>query len=366
MITCPITSLPLEHLYKYVYKTIKTKLDDNKVFDIDSFIDDFYKEALAKSDKENAAKWVQSIPRIINMIVNDSFTDKIDNVKGIGNIYKLIGDYSKPGAEGLNNVLTKYNVVINSNDLKEDAAHQLSLNFTTEEEEDTDEDIENKENDSKIIARLKTPVVMSGTLSSFIPVDPSKKTDTYIEKLDVPRAQIVSNLAVLGNALSMDDSFLGDFEYQGEKIKVKATNLYAFSQQHFNELDPTTKTEIKNSSFLVSTGRNQMGVSQTDQRVILVITNGAGENLYFDKTGNITTKENGNLVYQFLRDVRQTSKGYSVTDIYGREEQLMSVDVYAKMTYDENVDGDYPTYLEAVKDDRLKQLEKLFKIKEKA
>ena len=364
MISCPITQLPLENFYKYVFRAIKDRLGNDKTFDVNDFMEKLFEESVKNADPETAAKWLQSTPRVINLIITKSFSNKIPLVKGLENIYGLMDDFSKPNGEGFQNVLKKYIKPVDTKDLKGEAGHQLLLEFSDEEEEGPED--EKKETNPRVEARLKTPVVMSGTLQSFVPVDPSRKTDTYSERLDKPRAQILTNLATLGDALSMQDPFDGEFTYQGKKVKVKATNLYAFAQQNFNDLDPTTQQEIKDSNFYTSTGRNQQGVTQIDKRVILVITDDAGQNLYFDTEGNLTTKGNGTLVYQFMRDVRQTSKGYSVTDIYGREEQLMPADTYAQLTYNEKIDGDYPTYLEKVKDDREKELKRLFQIRESA
>ena len=73
MITCPINSLPLEQLYKYTFRTIKDKLDAGKVFDVEEFMSDLFEESVKNSDKETAAKWLQSTPRIINIIVRIIF-----------------------------------------------------------------------------------------------------------------------------------------------------------------------------------------------------------------------------------------------------------------------------------------------------
>jgi len=361
MITCPITSLPLEKLYKYTFRTIKDKLDNGKTFDVEAFMSDLFEESVKNSDKATAAKWMQSVPRIINIIISNSFSDKIPSVKGLENIYKMMADFSKPGKDGINNVLAKFTKEV-SNDLSSTTAWTLELEFSTTEEEDPEEE---PENDSKVTNRLKTPVVMSGTLPAFTPVDPRNKTTDYVERLDEPRAKIMNNLAALGVALEMSDPF-APLKYQGKTIKVTATNLYGFSQQNFNSLDPTTQKELKDAEGLKVRGRTQDNVTQPDKRVILLISDQAGNILYFDDNGDITTREKGKPVYQFMRDVRKTPKGYIVTDIYGAEEQLMSAETYAQQTYDKDIDGDFDTYLEQVKDDRQKELKKLYETRERA
>ena len=181
MIACPITRLPLEKLYKYVYRTVKDKLDNDQVFDVNEFMDEFFAKSVKNSDRENAAKWMQSLPRIINMIVSDSFTNKINLIKGMDNIYQMMNDYSKPGSEGINNVLDKYKEEV-PEDLSATTAQQTRLEFSTEEVEDPEE--EEKTTSPSTLNRLKTSNVMSGTFSAFMPVKPSEKTDTYVEKLD--------------------------------------------------------------------------------------------------------------------------------------------------------------------------------------
>lgn len=366
MISCPITQLPLENFYKYVYRAIKDKLGNDKSFDVNDFMETLFEESVKNSDPETAAKWLQSTPRVINLIITKSFSDKIPLVKGLDSIYQLMTDFSKPNGEGFKNVLAKYVKPVDVNDLKAAAAYQIITEFSTEEEEPSDEEKEKTPSETSASPRLKTPVAMSGTLPAFVPVDPSEKTKDYIEKLDKPRARIIANLGILGDALNMSGSITKEFVYQKQKIKVKATNLYAFSQQHFNELDPITQAELKNSALYTGLNRAQANVTQADKRVLLVITDENGKNIYFDEQGNITNKENGNLVYQFMRDVRKTAKGYTVTDIYGKEEQLMPIDTYAQMTYDQETHGNYETYLKKVRDDREKELKRLYEIREKA
>ena len=363
MIDCPITRLPLEKLYKYVYRSIKDKVDNDKSFDINAFMDDFFEKSVKNSDRENAAKWTQSLPRVINMIVNDSFTNKVNLIKGLDGIYGLMADFSKPGAEGFNNVLARYRAEA-PEDLGPEAGQQLLLEFS-ETQEEPGEPEEQPKPSVKKVNRLKTSVVQSGTLPVFMPVAPSEKTQDYVEKLDVPRARIATNLSTLADALAMSDPF-GEFIYQGKKLKITATNLYAFSNSYFNELDPTTQTEVKDSYALTVKGVAKDTVTQSDKRVIMVVTDEYGTNLYFDKDGNITDKQNGKLAYQFMRDVRKNGSEYTVTDIYGIEEQLMPVEVYAEETYDEDIDGDFETYLEEVKKDRKKELKKLYELREKA
>ena len=365
MINCPITQQPLEDFYKYVYRAINDKLKDNKTFDVNQFMEDLFKKSSEKSDPETAAKWLQSTPRVINLIVTKSFSDKIPLVKGLDGIYGLMTDFAKPDGEGVKNVLAKYVKKKDVKDLKPVAAHQLSLEFSTEEDEPEGEGEEIPKNPPSVTARLKSTIPFSGTLPSFTPVDPKQKTDTYIERLDRPRAQIMTNLVRLSNAFNATDPF-SDFVYQNKKIKVKAVNLYGFSQQNFNDLDPTTQEEIRQSGTMVAIGRAQANVTQADKRVLLVVTDEAGENLYFDEDGNITSKGNGKLLYQFMRDVRQTSKGYVVTDIYGAEEQLMPISEYVAKNYNSEIDGDLNTFTEKVKDQRQKELKRLFDLREKA
>lgn len=363
MITCPINSLPLEQLYKYTFRTIKDKLDAGKVFDVEEFMSDLFEESVKNSDRETAAKWLQSTPRIINIIVSNTFSDKIPLVKGLEGIYKMMADFSKPGKEGINNVLDKYKVEI-PNDLQATSGQQLRLEFSNEEIEDEEE--EKPQPNSKETARLKTPVTLSGTFPAFTPVDPNKKTEDYVERLDEPRAKIINNLNTLGNALAMSSDPFAPLVYQGKTIKVRATNLYGFSQTNYADLDPTTQTELKTSQALVAAGRTNAKVTQSDKRVILVVTDQFDNVLYFDEDGNITDKAKGKPVYQFMRDVRKTPTGYVVTDIYGAEEQLMSPEVFAKETYDADIDGDFATYLEKVKDQRQKDLKELYDLREDA
>ena len=94
MISCPITQLPLENFYKYVYRAIKDKLGNDKSFDVNDFMENLFEESVKNSDPETAAKWLQSTPRVINLIITKSFSDKIPLVKGLDSIYQLMADFS--------------------------------------------------------------------------------------------------------------------------------------------------------------------------------------------------------------------------------------------------------------------------------
>ena len=147
----------------------------------------------------------------------------------------------------------------------------------------------------------------------------------------------------------MHDNGVSPFKYQGKTIKVKATNLLEFSKKNPNALDEATLSEVKFSALQVKRGTAKEGVTQAEDRVILVLTDESGNDLYFDKDGNISDIVNGSLVYQVMRDIRLTSEGYRITDIYGIEDQIASVETVAQETYQKEIDGDYNTYLNNLK-----------------
>lgn len=364
MITCPITKLPIEKFYKYLFAAVREKLGKEKAesFDIDDFLKNLFTELAKDSDNATAAKWLQSAPRIINLILNDSFATKLGNVKGLSNIYTLMDEFSKPGEEGINNVIKKYAPIITTDSIEADELNDQETEFGTEEEESPEE------KPSKIInpANFRTFNPISGTLPAYLPVDPRKKDTSYVEQLDPARINILATLDKIGDAYVMQDNIANPFEYQGVRIKVKAVNLAKFVNGNMDKLDTTTQKLVRESNALVQKGRAKEGVSQNADRVIMVLTDTDGNNLYFDNEGNIVPKNEGTLVYQFMRDVRKTSTGYTIMDMYGMDEQIASYETIAKATYNAEIDGNFEDYVNEVKTDLQKQYKELYDLRNNA
>lgn len=363
MITCPITKLPIEKFYKYLYASIREKLGKEKpeTFDIDDFLNNLFAEIAKDSDNATAAKWLQSAPRIINLILNDSFATKLGNVKGLSNIYSLMDEFSKPGEEGINNVITKYVKKVEPADIKTKVLNTQNTEFGSEEED-------SEESPSRIIspANLRTFNAISGTLPAYLPVDPRKKDASYVEQIDPARVNILATLDKIGDAYVMQDNIANPFEYQGVRLKVKAVNLEKFANGNMDKLDTTTQKIIRESNALVQKGRAKEGVSQNADRVIMVLTDAEGNNLYFDNEGNIVSKNEGTLVYQFMRDVRKTSTGYTIMDMYGMDEQIASYETIAKATYSAELDGNFEDYVSEVKANIQKEYKELFDLRNEA
>ena len=69
MITCALTPKQLENLYKVTWINMK---DQNKKFDPSIFMQEIFDKIKAKSDAENAAKFIQPIPDLILNLVGDN------------------------------------------------------------------------------------------------------------------------------------------------------------------------------------------------------------------------------------------------------------------------------------------------------
>jgi hypothetical protein len=134
---------------------------------------------------------------------------------------------------------------------------------------------------------------------------------------------------MLNDQFLMQEDFTKPFVYQGKTIKIKATNFRTFAQKNRTAIDEATVTELVDSYTAVKKGYAKEDVTQADDRVILVVTDENGENIYFDKDGNITKKHEGTLAYQLLRDIRETPEGFRVTDIYGIEDQIAPIETVA-------------------------------------
>ena len=363
MISCAISSDQIKKLYKHAYKSMKLKLNAEKptAFDANEYMQNLFDEISKREDAETAAKFIQQVPRFINMLATTKFASKIGSVKGLTDVViPAIQEFSSENA--LPGIIERFTKAKENTakDIK-DAAEQnkITENAVVLTEEPVSEKIAEPQ-------RYKSFSVFSGTLNEFKKLKPGEKGVLTVEELDENRVELGDIISALSLEYSMQDSLTTPFTYQGKLIKVKATNLDEFVKRNPSAIDKATMDEVKTSRTLVKRGIAQEEVTQANERVLLVITDENGENIYFDKAGNITTKSEGRLVYQLMRDIRKTEDGYRVTDIYGREDQIAPVETVAKETYNEETDGKYEDYLDQLNKQREADLKQLFALKNKA
>jgi len=363
MITCALSSDQIKNLYKHAYNAMKSKLGAEKAtpFDSNEYMQNLFDEISKRENPETAAKFLQQVPKFINILATTKFASKITSVKGLTDVVipaiqefssenalpGIIERFAKSGEDNLKNI--------------QNAATQnkITENATILEEGPAPENVKAPE-------RYKSFNVFSGTLNEFKKVKPSDKDVLTVEQLDENRVQIGDIVSAINDQFLMQEDFTKPFVYQGKTIKVKATNLLEFAKKNPTGLDEATLSEVKFSVKQVRDKKAKENVTQAEERVLLVLTDENGENLYFDKDGNITKKHEGTLVYQLLRDIRETSDGYRVTDIYGIEDQIAPIATVAKETYVETLDGNYDDYVKKLTKEREADLKQLYALKNKA
>lgn len=363
MISCALSSDQIKNLYKHAYNAMKLKLNADKptAFDVNEYMQTLFNEISKRENPETAAKFLQQVPRFINMLATTKFASKIGSVKGLTDIViPAIQEFSSENAlPGIVERFTKAgeDAIKNVRDAAE--LKKLTENATVLEQGPAPENVKAPE-------RYKSFNVFSGTLNEFKKVKPSEKDTLTAEQLDETRVAVGDIVSMLNDQFLMQEDFTKPFIYQGKTIKIKATNFRTFAQKNRTAIDEATVTELVDSYTAVKKGYAKEDVTQADDRVILVVTDENGENIYFDKDGNITKKHEGNLAYQLLRDIRETAEGFRVTDIYGIEDQIAPIETVAKETYVEELDGNYNDYVKKLTEEREADLKKLFALKKKA
>ena len=363
MISCALSSDQIKNLYKHAYNAMKSKLGADKptAFDANEYMQTLFDEISKRENPETAAKFLQQVPKFINIIATTKFASKIGSIKGLTDvvipaIQEFSSEDSLPGIVERFTKSDKDNIK-NVKDVAE--LKKLTENATVLEEGPAPENVKAPE-------RYKSFNVFSGTLNEFKKVKPSEKDTLTAEQLDETRVAVGDIVSMLNDQFLMQEDFTKPFIYQGKTIKIKATNFRTFAQKNRTAIDEATVTELVDSYTAVKKGYAKEDVTQADDRVILVVTDENGENIYFDKDGNITKKHEGTLAYQLLRDIRETAEGFRVTDIYGIEDQIAPIETVAKETYVEELDGNYDDYVKKLTKEREDDLKKLFALKNKA
>lgn len=324
-LACAPSVKRIKSLIQYIQKGIDEKGKDINLNRTMQFIFDGRKAAQDKANENLpdsqkldstivAAELVKHVPFIV---VNDLMRRNIQTNK-IQDFYNAHILFNNPET-GLENIIKQFTIDVN----RAQAAVQTSNKAAnTESQNSTDQ--ANEKVDVTPPVRLKTFSPLTGTITPFVKINPNNNQVT-IEKEDKNKTTIINTL----NALSLENqkgNGLYDFIYQGTRLKLKAVNLNKFNNQkdfvadkkYLDELDSTTRQEVLRSRKLVGSKKNVEGVLQENDRAILVVTDQYGYPIRFSEEGNISRDGTGQIVYQFLRSV----KNGKVTDIYGREEQI--------------------------------------------
>jgi hypothetical protein len=350
MITCALTKDQINIVYKKVFKELSTKGQD---FNPDSFMKELFDKIAKNSTPENAANFLQIVPSIIASQLITDFVGKINPSSYIANLYNKAAEYSNP--DNFSNIIT---------DLA-DADYLETLRNAKKQQEGKQGEVEQKEEgEFEESPRFKSPVVFGGTMIPFVTVDPKSKTALFPEDLDPEKKVLINTLSKISTAFSQSDE-ISKLVYQGQTLTLVGHNLNEFTTKE-NEayMDKTTVAEVVRSRSMVKKNLTKAGVTQAFNRVILVVSNAKGEPIYFDENGNITDKEKGKLVYQFMKDVRLKGGKYEVTDVYDKGNIIQTPEEIAQKIYDKDIDGDYQAFVKQIAKDQQESFKQLYNLKE--
>lgn len=349
MITCALTKDQITIVYKKVYKELSTK---GQEFNPDSFMKELFNQIAERSTPENAANFLQVVPSIIASQLITDFIGKINPAGYIANLYSKAAEYSNP--DNLPKIISDLYAKPDLEGPKEGSKDQERNEGKTEEKEDGRYDHSE---------RFTSPIVFGGTMIPFVTVDPATKNALFPEDLDPEKKVLINTLDKLSKAFSMlEDPTV--FSYQGKNLSLVGHNLANFTnEENIPYMDKTTVAEVTRSKTLVQRKLNKPGVTQAFNRVILVVSDKDGNPIYFDENGDITTKDKGKLVYQFMKDVRIKNNRYTATDIYDTENIIKSAEEIADKIYDPS-DGDYAEFVKKIDKQQQESLKRLYNLKE--
>ena len=354
MITCSINNPEIVSLL-YSHITAQFKISSKEgVFNHENYLKSLYKKFAEATSPEVAAKYLQSVPRLIIDVANTNLSF-IDIDVDLSSLRKLSGQYMSDNA---------INIIIDTlSDKKINLKDIIDRIKSNEIEEEEDDENEPPEPSSKS-KRLLTASPLSGTLQTLKSKDPNKKL--IIEEDDPGRAHIVKALENISASQNMEEDVY-TVMYQGKKLMFKPFILNDFFTNNESLLDPTTITEVKDSRYLSSQGLSKKNVVQADEKIILVITDTNGKFLYFDKDGNLA--ETGKIVYQFMRNASVENNKIVVKDFYGKAITIQSAETIYKNTYDPEINGstaeDQALFLKEIKETLKKESEQLLALQNK-
>jgi len=358
MISCAINSPEIIGLlYQDIIVALKNAPKDQQ-FDHTKYLEKLFKDFSEATSPEVAAKYLQSVPRLIIDAKNAYFPslkaglDALDALKDVftakDGITTIIKDFSpKLNTEEKKDEIKQNNEELNNTIL-------IPINETVE--------ITPSE-------RFQTFSVFSGSLQNFLNFNPNKKTSgaIQVESINPDKIHIVNALSNIAIAQGLVEPTEG-VQYMGEKLYFKAVNLDYFAVgKNYAALDSETQKQLTLSRSIRNKNANVSDkIAQVDQRVILVVTNEFGKILHFDNEGSIVEADKGKIVYQFMRVVRKEGDSYTVKDMYNNDNQVLSPKTIARLTYNKELDGDPYAYLKMIEDNQKKEMEKLYDLQEKA
>jgi len=310
-VTCALSSSQIEKLYANVYGHM---LNQKEAFDAKQYMTDLFNKIAKAKDVDTASKFLQQVPSLIGIA---SFRPTLQDFEIKTDFLRPLIKQFKKEENGLINTVNYFNPTLNPEVQKELVIEAANLAYTITEA-DGDSVIPSDFNNKPLSA-------LSTTFQEFIQLNPNQTID--VETLDAGKKTIYNTLSAI-SSIANNNTSLRELIYENTSLKLQPVSI---DKINIENLDKTTARLVTRALYLTRTGNAQSNVTIPSEIFLMVITDAEGNYLFFNETGNITTKElGGSIVYQFLRDVRKENDIYRVTDIYGKQDQIMTPSLISK------------------------------------
>ena len=318
-ITCALSQNQIKNLYSNVYGNMLSSLKEDTPFDVNTYMASVFDKISQKSGPENAAKFVQQIPKMVSVAANreDLFDLEID----LNAVRKLVKEFANEDT-GIESVMKRFAPKKSSSTKKDLTNKKANEAFDP-----------TQTNDTPAEARplsLKPFSIFNTSYQEFEAIDPKAKEEGYQEVVDETKEFIYTALGKIAAANTDLDNAMDTAQYQGKELRLKPIVLASAPVEMLDKYS----TRIKNvSTFFRNSNKKNNRVIQATEIILMAISDEQGQLLYFDNEGNIVdTPEQGRVVYQFLRNVIQENGKYVDVNIYGYSNQIASPEEISKAT----------------------------------
>ena len=312
-ITCSLQQPQIEKLYAHLYGHLLDNQKKSKVFDAEAYMKNLFDKIASKTDPDNAAKFLQQIPSLLRRAAASASLEASE----LKTDYLIpINKNFKNEDTGLSYIVKYFNPTLDLNVQKELIEQNANEAFNVEEKDVEEVDEEDLQEESNSVFSTTLQGRKKKAFRNPAILDETEPTTEYVYTTLEKIKAILDGTAILKN-----------LKYQGVSLKLKPVRL---STAKTTELSNATARLQDRQRRLKESGKALPNVTTADKIFLMVITDENGNNVYFDSEGNITTKEQGKIVYQYLRDVREENGKYRVMDIYGIEDQVPSPEILVK------------------------------------
>jgi hypothetical protein len=308
-IQCALSESQIKKLYSNVYGNM---IEQGESFNPEQYMKDLFNKIAKNSDVDTAAKFMQQVP---SMIGTASFRPALEEFEIKTDSLKSLVKKFKKSENGIENTIKFFRPQLDP-DVEKELIEKKALSAFHIAEKTSDTVPADPFN-------YQTYSSLSTTFQEFISKNPNE--DIQTETFDPGRRTIYSTLAAIRDDANSNPG-LRELVYQDTVLKLKPVRL---SEVDPDLLDKTTRRLVNRAAYLKGSGQAQDYVTTPDNIFLMVISDKEGIPLQFDEQGNIVA-EGGQLVYQFLREVRKDGNKFKVTDIYGRSEQIIDPAILAE------------------------------------